>query len=40
MKCPQCKLVEMLVVKVDDSVIHYKCKKCGKEIDKVREDNK
>lgn len=29
MKCPQCKLVEMLVTRVKDNVAEYKCKQCG-----------
>lgn len=40
MKCPNCLLVEMLVDKVVENVIYYKCKKCGKEIEKevIEED--
>ena len=34
MKCPQCKLVEMLVKKVNDDNVEYVCKKCGKTIKK------
>lgn len=32
MKCPQCKLVEMFVNKVDieEKVVHWQCRKCGK----------
>lgn len=30
MKCPQCRLVEMLVKKVKDNTVEYVCKKCGK----------
>lgn len=29
MKCPQCKLVEMLVKCVKDNSVEYVCKKCG-----------
>lgn len=29
MKCPQCKLVEMLVTRVKDNTVEYKCKQCG-----------
>lgn len=29
MKCPQCKLVEMLVTRVKDKTVEYKCKQCG-----------
>lgn len=28
-RCPQCKLVEMLVDKVTEKTITHKCKKCG-----------
>nr|DAO70507.1 MAG TPA: cysteine-rich protein [Caudoviricetes sp.] len=40
MKCPECKLVEMLVTKVIDNTVYYQCKKCGKEIQKevIEED--
>ena len=41
MKCPNCKLVEMFVIKVIDNIVHYKCKKCGKEIEKeMNEEDK
>jgi transposase-like protein len=40
MKCPNCLLVEMFVNKVTDNTIHYKCKKCGKEIEKEKEKTK
>lgn len=29
MECQQCKLVEMLVKKVDGDIVEYVCKKCG-----------
>ena len=29
MKCPQCKLVEMLVKCVKDNTVENMCKKCG-----------
>lgn len=29
MKCPQCKLVEMLVKSVKDDIVEHVCKKCG-----------
>ena len=32
MNCPNCQLIEMRVEKVENDEIHYKCKKCGKEI--------
>ncbi len=32
MECPNCKLVEMRVDKVQEDKIHYVCKKCGKEV--------
>ena len=28
MKCPQCKIVEMLVIRVKDNIVEYKCKQC------------
>ena len=31
MLCPQCKMVEMRVEKVENNVIYLKCKKCGTE---------
>lgn len=37
MKCPQCKLVEMVVKKVDKGNTTYVCKKCGTEI--VKKNN-
>lgn len=39
MKCPQCKLVEMVVDKVTQNCIVHKCKKCGKTVS-VDKDNK
>lgn len=32
MKCPQCKLVEMLVKSVKDNTAEYVCKKCGSKV--------
>lgn len=32
MKCPQCRLVEMLVKNVKDNTVEYVCKKCGKTV--------
>ena len=32
MKCPQCKMVEMLVKSVKDNIVQHVCKKCGKTI--------
>lgn len=32
MKCPQCKLVEMLVKNVKDNIVEYVCKKCGNTV--------
>ena len=32
MKCPQCRIVEMMVEKIEDNIVTYKCKKCGKVI--------
>ena len=29
MKCPKCKLVEMLVKSIENDQINYVCKKCG-----------
>lgn len=31
MNCPKCQIIEMRVEKVEDNIIHYKCKNCGKE---------
>ena len=31
MKCPQCKLVEMLVKEVNEYKVKFQCKKCGYE---------
>lgn len=31
MNCPKCKIIEMRVEKVEDDIIHYKCKNCGEE---------
>lgn len=43
MECPECKIVEMRVDRVEDEVMHFVCKKCGKEIEKkiqeVEEEN-
>ena len=38
MECPECKLVEMRVDKVEDDLIYFVCKKCGKEITKTIEE--
>lgn len=35
MKCPQCKLVEMLVKKVEGNEVEYICKKCGTTVKEV-----
>ena len=32
MKCPQCRLVEMLVKEIKDNIVTFVCPKCGKEI--------
>ena len=32
MKCPQCKMVEMLVKSVNDNIVKHVCKKCGKVV--------
>ena len=32
MKCPQCKLVEMLVKGVKDNTVEHICKKCGSTV--------
>lgn len=29
MKCPKCRLVEMLVKSVNNNIVEYICKKCG-----------
>lgn len=40
MKCPQCRLVEMLVKNVKDNVVEYVCKKCGNTVkEEMKEDN-
>lgn len=31
MNCPKCQIIEMRVDRVEDNVIHYRCKKCGNE---------
>ena len=31
MKCPQCRLVEMLVKERKDNIVTFKCPKCNKE---------
>lgn len=36
MKCPQCKLVEMLVKNVKDNTVEYICKKCGNIVKEVK----
>lgn len=33
MKCPQCRLVEMLVKEIKEDKIIYVCKKCGTEVE-------
>lgn len=38
MNCPECKLIEMRVDAVTDNTMHFKCKKCGKEIIKTVEE--
>lgn len=32
MNCPDCELVEMRLELVENDKLHFKCKKCGKEI--------
>lgn len=40
MKCPQCKLVEMYVVRVKDNKVEHKCKQCGTTVEEeVGEEN-
>jgi phage FluMu protein Com len=34
MKCPKCKLVEMLVKSIENDQITYVCKKCGTTVKK------
>ncbi len=34
MKCPKCKIVEMLVNNVKGNTIEYICKKCGNTVSK------
>ena len=34
MKCPQCKLVEMLVKCVKDNTVEHICRKCGTTVKK------
>lgn len=29
MKCPTCKLVEMIVDRIEEENVVYKCRKCG-----------
>lgn len=29
MKCPVCKIVEMVVDNIEDETVTHKCKKCG-----------
>ena len=38
MNCPECEIIEMRVERVEDNTIHYKCKKCGKEVKKTIEE--
>ena len=38
MECPECKMVEMRVEKVEDGFIHYVCRKCGEEVIKSIEE--
>lgn len=38
MECPQCKIIDMRVEKVENNVIHYVCKKCGETLDKTIEE--
>lgn len=39
MKCPQCRLVEMMVKKVYDEKVEYVCKKCGKLLEEFKKSN-
>lgn len=32
MKCPKCRLVEMLVKSVKNDTVEYVCKKCGNTV--------
>lgn len=38
MKCPQCRLVEMLVKEMKDNIVTFVCPKCGKEIEEEIEE--
>lgn len=39
MKCMQCRLVEMVVEKVEGKVITHKCRKCGSEYkEEIKDD--
>ena len=38
MKCNQCKLVEMKVLKQDEQKIYFKCSNCGEESEIKIED--
>lgn len=40
MKCKQCRLVEMVIEKVEDNVITHKCRKCGSEYKEEIKDEK
>jgi len=39
MKCPQCRLVEMLVKEIKDNIVTFICPKCNKEIKQELENN-
>lgn len=40
MKCPICKLVEMMVNKIENGNVEHICKKCGnKETEKIPEES-
>lgn len=38
MKCERCRLVEMVVEKVEADKIIHKCRKCGSEYKEKRQD--
>ena len=38
MKCPQCRLVGMLVEEIKDDIVTFKCPKCNKEITEKLEE--
>ena len=41
MKCEKCRLVEMVVEKVENNLITHKCRNCGNEyIEEIKEKNK